>query len=254
MLPFDLPTWMLVFTRLGAFLAMAPVFSSPNLPVRLKITLAAGGAALIAPGIQPADLGDRHWLTLMGCMAVEIGIGALLGFITKMIFFALEFAGTMISMEIGLNLHGALNPFSRDRADTLSMVVSVLGVLLLLTLNMHHAMIAGVQMSYSLAPAGSAALQAGLLWNLVDKTTGIFEAGLLMAAPLAVVTLLVALIMTILGRAVPQMNVFGESMGFRSLAGLAMMGITLSLMAQHISNGLRRIPEDMVNVMRLLAP
>jgi flagellar biosynthesis protein FliR len=66
------------------------------------------------------------------------------------------------------------------------------------------------------------------------------------------VSFLINVIFATLGRAVQQVNVFTESFAFRSLAGLAVFGLSLNLMAQHIANYLRRLPEDMLRVAQLL--
>jgi flagellar biosynthesis protein FliR len=60
-------------------------------------------------------------------------------------------------------------------------------------------------------------------------------------------------VFSLLGRAVPQMNVFAESFPVRSIAGLAVFGLTCNLLAQHIVNHLKRIPEDFVRVANILA-
>ena len=72
------------------------------------------------------------------------------------------------------------------------------------------------------------------------------------AAPLIAVSFIITLVFSMLGRAVPQMNVFTESFAFRSLAGLAVFGLTLHLMAQHIMNYLQRLPEDVLRVAQLI--
>lgn len=252
MLPPEIAGWMLVFVRLGALVAVAPVFSSPNLPIRLRVALAALGAVLIAPTVRVPELSQAHLFTWVLLMLGEVSVGLLLGYLVRMIFFAVEFGASIISMEMGLNLSGVLNPFSHERSETIGLALFALASLLLLTMNLHHEILVGLQRSYSLVPAGAVSLSPGLFRDVVGRSSQIFHLGLLMAAPLLVVTLLVALILSVLGRAVPQMNVFGESFAIRTLAALAMMGITLNLLAQHISNGLRRLPEDMINVLRLL--
>jgi len=77
--------------------------------------------------------------------------------------------------------------------------------------------------------------------------------GLQMAAPVMAVSFILALIFSVLGRAVPQMNVFSESFAIRLFAGLTVFGASMPLMAQHIANYLGRLPEDMLRVAALLA-
>ena len=88
--------------------------------------------------------------------------------------------------------------------------------------------------------------------DIVARTSGVFAAALQLAAPLLAVSFMVSLIFSVLGRAVPQMNVFAESFAVRPLVGLSVFGLTLELMSQHITNYLRRLPEDMLRVAQLL--
>jgi flagellar biosynthetic protein FliR len=92
----------------------------------------------------------------------------------------------------------------------------------------------------------------GVLEAIVKQTSGVFSAGLLIAAPLIAVSFIITLIFVVLSRAVPQMNVFVESFAFRIMAGLAVFALTIHLMAQHIANYTRHLPEDMLRVAQLL--
>jgi flagellar biosynthetic protein FliR len=91
-----------------------------------------------------------------------------------------------------------------------------------------------------------------LFHDVVARTAGIFVVAVQISAPVIAVSFIVTLVFSVLGRAVPQMNVFGESFAFRILAGLTVFGLTLNLTAQHISNYLRRLPEDVLRVAQLL--
>jgi flagellar biosynthetic protein FliR len=91
-----------------------------------------------------------------------------------------------------------------------------------------------------------------LLEDMVRRTGQVFVLGLLMSAPVIAVSFLINLVFSILGRAVPQMNIFIESFSFRILAGLIVIGMTLNLMAEHIINYLNRLPDDLVLVARIL--
>jgi len=85
----------------------------------------------------------------------------------------------------------------------------------------------------------------------VARSGKVFVIALQIAAPVMAVSFLVTLVFAVLGRAVPQMNVFSESFPVRTLLGLTSLGLTCTFMGQHIANYLRRLPEDMLNVARL---
>jgi flagellar biosynthetic protein FliR len=186
-------------------------------------------------------------------MIKEVGVGLLFGFISRLIFYILEFAGNVIAAELGMNWSATLNPFSGSRSEAPALVLFYLGTILFLSLNMHHWLLLALQRSYEALPIGGARLTPGLFADMVSRGNTIFLAGLLMSAPIIAVSFLINLVFSVIGRAVPQMNVFVESFSFRALAGLAVFGLTLNMTAQHAINYLRRLPEDLVLVSKLLA-
>jgi flagellar biosynthesis protein FliR len=204
-------------------------------------------ATLPADAVQAADF----W-GLAGQMALEVGLGLMIGFACQMIFFALEIAGSIISAEIGLSMPPGLNPLSDAPMTTMATILYYLAIVLWLSLDMHHWMLIGFQKTYVYAPIGSAHLSQALVTDMVARTGGIFAVALQMSAPLMAVSFIISLVFAVLGRAVPQMNVFAESFAVRPLVGLSVFGVTLDLMAQHIMNYLRHLPEDMLRVAQAL--
>jgi flagellar biosynthesis protein FliR len=248
----DLTNWLMVFLRASAMLAVFPVFSARNFPVQLRLALGGllalmVGATLPPNAVQPADC----W-GLIGLMVVELAIGLTIGFVSRMIFFALEIAGGLISSEIGLSIPPGLNPLSDVSLTMPANLLYYLAAMLWLSLDMHHWMLLGFEKTYTYLPIGSAHLSQAFMIDLVGRTSGIFAIALQMAAPLLAVSFIISLIFAVLGRAVPQMNVFAESYAVRPLVGLSVFGVVLELMAQHIMNYLRRLPEDMLRVSQLL--
>lgn len=252
MIPNDPIIWMLVFARVSAMLSIFPVFSSTYFPVHLRIALGALLAYFTATALPPVTLQPLGIGTLVGLMAMEICVGLLLGFIGRMLFYALDVAGAVMSTEMGLMLAADFNPASGARSDAPAVILNFLAITLFMSLDLHHSFLVGFQRTYEFLPIGAAHLSGGLLTDVLARTSGIFLAAVQIAAPIIAVSFVVSLVFTVLGRAVPQMNVFTESFAFRTLAGLTVFGLTLNLMAQHITNYLHAIPEDMLRIAQLL--
>src|ERR1700677_2302235 len=96
--------WTMVFLRLGAFLMGLPFFTMANFPVTLRVAVSALGALLIAPVLPPGALDKLDFTSLLGVLIQEVSIGLLMGFVSCMIFYAVELAGNFISTEMGLNM------------------------------------------------------------------------------------------------------------------------------------------------------
>jgi flagellar biosynthetic protein FliR len=246
-------TWFLVFTRVGAMFAVLPMFSSQMVPVQLRVALGALVALLVTPllPLVPAD-GLSLWV-LLKLMFLEASVGLLLGFVCRFIFFALEIAGGFISTEMGLTLPQEFSQVTGGGALAPGLILFWMAMMVMLSLNLHHWFIVGFQKSYAIVPFGGAHLSEGLLLDVVARSGKVFVIALQLAAPVMAVSFLITLIFAVLGRAVPQMNVFSESFPVRTLLGLITFGMTCTFMAQHIANYLRRLPDDMLNVARLAA-
>jgi flagellar biosynthetic protein FliR len=248
----DLTTCFLVLVRVSTLLAVFPLFTGPNFPLRLRLGLSVLIAFLIAPSIGVFSLSNVTFPRLVALILVEAGIGLLLGFVSRMVFFAVEAAGNIVATEMGLNLGTTFNPMSNTRSEVTGMILYYLTAMIFLSLDMHHWLLVCFQRTYNLLPIGGAQLKEALLNDLISRSSNLFLAGLLMASPMIAISFLINLIMAVLARAVPHMNVFAESFAFRTLGGLAVFGLTLNLMAQHVLNYVRRLPDDIGRVAQLL--
>lgn len=249
---FDYYNWLLVFLRLSAFLLVLPFFSSTNFPVRLRVGLAAAGALLIAPLLPPASLAGLPLLSVFGIMIQEVGVGLLLGFVSRMVFYAADLAGNVIATEIGLNMGAIFNPLTQQSSAIPGTVLFFLAAVVMLTLDLHHWILAGFQRTYEVLPVGTAGINEALFTMVVSHTGKIFVVALQIAAPVLAVSFVVTLVFAVLSRAVPQVNVFILSFSFRIIGGLAVFGFTLQLTAQHVLNYLRALPDDLLHLAQLM--
>ena len=248
---FDVVTWFLAFARLGAILAFFPIFSG-NVPVLLRIGLSALTAFLVLPGLEVVDAGELGLGGLVKLMVIEISAGLLLGFICRLVFYAIELGAGVIASEMGLGMSSAYNPLAEEIMSTPGVLLYWMAVMLLFTLDMHHWLLVGFQKSFEAVPIGAAGLSKELYSEIMARGGQVFFVAVQMVAPVLACSFLVTLIFALLGRVVPQMNVFAESFPVKSLAGMFVFGMTCTLMAAHITNYLKRLPGDFMRVAQLL--
>jgi len=248
----EITNWLMVFLRVSAMLSVFPIFSAANFPVQLRLALGALLAALVSPTLPPTLAQAQDVWGMVGLMSVEVGVGLLFGFASKMIFYALDMAGMIIGVEIGLQLPPGFNPMTGSSVTAPSTMLYYLAAMIWLSLDLHHWLLVGFMKTYTFLPIGGAHLSQALALDIISRTSQTFVIALQLAAPVMAVSFIVSLVFSVLGRAVPQMNVFHESFTIRTLAGLSVFGLTLQLMSQHIINYLHRLPEDVLNVAQLL--
>ena len=248
----DIYNWALVFLRVSAFLLVLPFFSVANFPVMMRVALSVLMAMLLAPMLPPFTAGRLDLLSLLGLMFQEVSVGLLLGFVARMVFFAVDLAGSIISMQIGLNMATQFDPASSQTEQTSSTILFFLATVVMLTLNLHHWILLGFVRTYTVLPIGGMHLNSALFETLVASTSGVFLAAVQISAPVIAVSFVVTLVFSMLSRAVPQMNVFGESLGVRIVGGLIVFGFTMELTAQRVVNYLHRLPDDLLAVAQML--
>ena len=178
----------------------------------------------------------------------ELIIGLLMGLAVRVVFYALEMAGQIISGEMGLSTSASLDPMNRNQSMTTSVMLFYLGALLFVASGSHHAVLFAYLRSYALAPPGAYALNAPTADVLVFQTGRIFALAVQMAAPMLAVNFLVTFTFAILGRAAPSINAFAESFSFRLLAGFLVLGLTIALTARYVLDFLQHAPEGMLRL------
>jgi flagellar biosynthetic protein FliR len=141
----ELTNWLMVFLRASAMLAVFPIFSARNFPVQLRLALGALLAGMVAATLPADAVQAADFWGLAGQMAVEVGMGLVIGFACRMIFFALEIAGSIISAEIGLSMPPGINPLSDAPMTTTATILYYLAAMLWLSMDMHHWMLIGFQ-------------------------------------------------------------------------------------------------------------
>lgn len=248
----DINNWLLVFLRFGAFLFMLPFFSATNFPVATRVALAALTALLLAPLLPQFPLGKLPLFSVLGVALQETAIGLLLGFVSRMVFYAVDLAGNLIATEMGLNLASVFNPLTRESTQAPGMILYFLAAVVMLSLDLHHWVLLGFERTYAVLPMGTAHLSGALFEQILKHTGKIFFVALQISGPVIAVSFVITLVFAVLSRAVPQMNVFAESFGFRIVGGLIVFGFTLQLTGQHVLNYLRRLPDDLLVIAQLI--
>ena len=248
----DFYNWFLVFVRLGAFLLALPFFSAVNFPATMRVALAALAALLLAPQLPPFAISHLDLLTLVGLLAREVAIGLLFGFFARMVFFAADIAGVIISSELGLSMGSIMDPTSRQPEQLPGLILFFMATITMLSLDLHHGLLLGFAKSFEVLPLGGGHLSSSLFETIVARTSQIFVIALQISAPVMAVSFCITVFFAVMSRAVPQMNVFAESFGIRIAGGLIVFGFTLQIAAQYIVNHLQRLPDDLIGLGQML--
>ncbi len=222
----------LVLARVGAFVAVMPLFAGQGTPKMVRAGLALALSVFWFGHLgPPADLARFHaaplpWLLFLLALGREALLGAVVGLLFSLFLAPVRIAGEFISQQIGLAQAGLLGGTFSTPAGPLTLVLETLAGLVFLELNGHHVVLAVLHASFARYPLGGTLLPAP--GGAVVESVATAEAlGVLLAGPLALAMFLVTLVLALLGRAAPQLNIY--SVGF-TVQSLVALGVALLLL------------------------
>jgi flagellar biosynthetic protein FliR len=246
--------FMLVFARISAFMVTAPLFVQPNVPVVLKAGLAVLLAILLFPVVEAGAITPPETsLGFILALVVEIAIGLALGFITSMIFASLSVAGQYIDIKMGFFMSFVFDPMSGTQTTIMARFLVLVGLVLFLNMDGHHMLLAGLARSFDIVPVMGAQLQAGLGLVAIRSFTGMITVAVQIAAPVMAVVIIVDISLGLIGRTVPQMNIFMLGFTVKIFLGILTMSIMVPLMGAIFRSLFNMMERDMYLLLKGLS-
>lgn len=232
--------WLVAMIRPGAAFLAAPIFGANFVPVqvRLIISLAVGIPAMAATDFQ---LPDGGLVTIEGFFLVvgEVMAGLAIGFAVQIGFAAAMVAGETIGNAMGLGFASMMDPASGQPQPALGRFLSILATFLFLAIGGHLALAATVVESYRALPPGAAWMSAESIRGLVYFGGVIFVAGLTIALPVGFALILVQVVMGLLARSAPQLNLFAVGFPAAILAGIVLLAMAAPVLGEAIIGALQ---------------
>jgi flagellar biosynthetic protein FliR len=222
-------TYFLVFCRIGGAMMLIPGLSESYMSARARLVAALALTALVTPVAK--DLippFPKSAVELILVIAGEVVIGILIGSIAKITFSAIHVAGQAISYQIGLAAANMFDPSQGGQGSTLGALLNMIAVLVLFATDMHHIFLSGIVDSYQLFNPTEAIPVAGFSQVVTKSVSMSFLMGVKIAAPQIVVGLLLFLGAGVMGRLMPQMQVFFVLMPIQIVIGFFVLMVTVS--------------------------
>lgn len=218
-------TLALILARVSAFLAVTPVLGGRAVPKLIKVSLALALSSFwsVSSGAAQAQtvfsLNQSPWLGLVLAVAREALIGGVLGYVFGLFLVPFRIAGEYIAQEMGLTLGSITDPTRAQPSTVLGEFFELAGTLLLLSQDVHHAFLAVLHKTFATQPLGGSFLPVPVGAQL-QALASVTEWGLLLAAPVGCCLFLTSLLLGLLTRAAPQLNLLSAGFALRLLAGL----------------------------------
>ena len=252
--PAQIEAFILVFLRMSAIIVLMPVFGDQVVPARVKAGLAFILTVLIYPALSiPVTLPamDNTVLTFVR-MGGEIIVGATIGFAARIVFAAVQMAGELVGIQMGVSIANVIDPITSTQVSILSEFFYLVALLVFLTVDAHHIFIAAMSDSYKTVPMLGIHFGSGMAREMLFLTQAMFVTGLKISAPVMAVLLFINVGLGIVARTVPQINVFIVGFPLQLAAGLIFMGLSMPFLTTMLSWDFMGMTSEVRKILTLL--
>ena len=240
----------LILIRITAFIVVSPGFSFKGLPNTLKVALSVSLSMMVYTLIPDLPTTDSLFVLFIWAIKETLfGLG--LGYVTSLIFTTMEIAGQLVDFQVGFSMASIYDASMGMQASYFGKIYYWITISVFFLLNMHHIMLETLIKSFEYIPLATIDIGAFKAEGIVVMFSNIFELALNLAAPIIIVVLITDIVLGVISRTVPQINVLMLGMPLKTMVGFTITMFTLSYLMNSITNIVIIIPEYMYKFMQL---
>lgn len=218
----------LVLVRISGIVLVAPIFGTNDVPPTVRAFLTMALALLVAPvyAATPPAL-PSSLVEFSFVIAGELLIGVVLGLGVTILFAAFQLTGGIVGQLSGMSLGEIFNPALDDNVPLFSHLLYMIAVATYVVIGGHRLLLGGLLETFAAVPPGSASLPVEIDRLLVDLLSESFQLGIRAAAPATAALLLATVVLGLVSRSLPQLNIFALGFGLNALTTFVALGVSL---------------------------
>ncbi len=243
--------FILVVIRMSAFTVSWPIFGTQTVPAPVKILFALSLSLVLFPVVNITGLSaDMSTSSLIFMTIKEAFIGVSIGYLARMFLYAISISGQIISVTMGLSGVQLFNPSIGETSTPIDQFQVFLVSLLFLAINGHHIFLSALTKSFQMVPLSADLLSLQVFSNVGVMVQQIMVIGVKLAAPVLVAITITNIMMGIIGRAVPQINVLITSLPVNILVGFIVLIFSLPVFMGQVEGLLAVTADNLFKVLK----
>ncbi len=228
------------FFRILALASSAPLFSHESVPRLVRIGLAILVTALVAPALPPVSPVSVFSWAGATLVVQQVVLGIAVGLAMQIVFAAVQIAGDMIGLTMGLSFAGFVDPQNNAESPAVGTFLSLVLMLLFLSINGHLMLISALADTFRAFPVGGTGFGGFDARALAMAGSELFALGLKLALPVVAALLLANIALGVLTRTAPQLNLFAVGFPVTLIVGLLMLLVALPFVFPTLEQGILR--------------
>ncbi|ABB45072.1 Flagellar biosynthesis protein FliR [Sulfurimonas denitrificans DSM 1251] len=219
--------FILLFFRFAALFIAVPIFSHNNIPISIKTSLAFFFTIVFYSSMPPLTMVITVPSIVMAILS-ELLFGLAIGVILQIAFNAITFAGGQISFMMGFSMASAIDPQSGISMPIISQFLSLMALMMLFAIDMHHWILLFIDSSLQNIPLGGFVMSENLFTYIIKAMSNMFLVGFMIAFPITALGLLADIIFGMLMKTMPQFNLLVIGFPIKIMVSFAVLIATIS--------------------------
>jgi len=217
----------------------APIFSSRSIPVQIRVLITLILSLLVTPlHLGTAEVDPANLIQFVSKIAIETTVGATLGLGVMLILSGVQLAGELISQISGSRMGDSFNPTFNESVAIFSQLLDLVTMAVFLIIGGHRMMMDSLLDTFRSLPPGKAFIESGILDTIIDLTTQSFVFGIRASAPAVVALMLSQLVMGLISRTLPQLNVLVIGFNLNAMITLGVLAFSIGMIALLFQDGI----------------
>lgn len=241
----------LILLRITAFIVICPGFSFKSLPNIFKIGLASCLTFLVYMVIPELEIVDDMFFFAILALK-ETLFGLAIGFVTNMVFSAVEIAGQLVDFQVGFSMASVYDPSIGIKASNYGRLYYWMSICTFFILDLHHKLISTLIKSFEYVPINTIVFDGLSVNAILSIFSRVFELAINLAAPMIIVVLVTDVVLGVISKSVPQINVLILGMPLKAMVSFFAAMVSLSWLINAMGNIIQLIPGYLEGFMNLM--
>jgi len=239
-----------IFSRVAAIILFAPILGSAQVPIKLKMGLTLVFSIMIFPTVPIESLpAPRGLFDLAIHIATDVTIGLAIAFAVRLIFTAVQLAGTLVDFQMGFGVVNVIDPQTQAQVSITAQFHNILAVLIFLAADAHHFIIGAIVQSFDLINPAQVDFSNVTPELILRYFSSMFVIAIKIAAPIMAILFFLSVGLGLVARTVPQMNVFIVGFPLQIGVGLLMVALAMPFFSLVLQSQIADLPSRLAGLM-----
>lgn len=249
---YHLEYYLAIVVRVMGAMTFAPIFGNQSVTRRVRIMLALAISFLLVTVHPYEPLPYASFIDYTVLLIKELVVGLSIGFLSNICLSIISMAGQFIDRELGFSMVSNFDQTFNTETTISAQFYNMLVMLIMLSTNMHYFIITALADSFELIPIGKVQLDTGIAYDVMLRyITAYFVIALRISLPILIAIMLLNLVLGVLAKTAPQMNMFVIGIQLKIFVGFAIMVVTipfLNSITGYIYEEMQNIVMDILQV------